>query len=60
MKDLVRPGSDMYCVQVALSDERDAIRFVDEEGQPVLAMVGAVRFLRWMEEADEAAPEEEP
>jgi len=50
----------MYCVQVALSDERDAIRFVDEEGQPVLAMVGAVRFLRWMEEADEAAPEEEP
>jgi hypothetical protein len=62
MKDLARPGKDMamYCVQVALSDERDAIRFVDEEGQPVLAMVGAMRFLRWMEEADEATPEEEP
>jgi hypothetical protein len=48
----------MYCVQVALSDERDAIRFVDDEGEPVLAMVGAVRFLQWMEESEAAESED--
>ncbi|NTX38166.1 hypothetical protein HUA78_27340 [Myxococcus sp. CA033] len=55
MKDLVRPGKDMamYCIQVSLSDEQDAIRFSDEEGEPVLALVGAMRFLRWMEESEE-------
>jgi len=57
MKDLVRPGKDMamYCIQVSLSDEHDAIRFSDEEGEPVLALVGAMRFLRWMEESEEEA-----
>ena len=55
MKDLVRPGKDMamYCVQVSMTDEQDAIRFSNEEGEPVLALVGALRFLRWMEEEDE-------
>jgi len=60
MKDLIRPGKDMamYCVQVSLSDEKDAIRFTDEEGEPVLALVGAMRFLRWLEEEDGEVDEE--
>lgn len=51
MKDLQKAGTDMamYCLQVGYSNERDAIRFLDARGRPVLAMVGVRKFLRWQE-----------
>lgn len=51
VRDLIRSGGDMasYCGQVCLSDERDAVAFLDEQGEPVLAMVGAEKMAVWLE-----------
>ncbi|MCY1046513.1 hypothetical protein OV208_34730 [Corallococcus sp. bb12-1] len=56
VKDLKRPGTDMamYCLQLALTEEQDAFRYLDERERPILAMVGVNRFRRW--EKRQAAP----
>ena len=40
---------------VGLSGGRDAIRFLDGEDQPVLALVDVQRFIRWLDETSEPA-----
>lgn len=59
LRDLSISSADMasYCGQVCLSDERDAVRFMDEEGEPVLAMVGAEKMADWLSEGDEEVEE---
>ncbi|MCP3143116.1 hypothetical protein [Pyxidicoccus xibeiensis] len=49
LKDLKKPGTDMamYCMQVGLTNEQDAFRFLDARERPVLALVGLKRFQRW-------------
>ncbi len=49
VKDLKKPGDDMaiYCMQISMTGEQDAFRFLDGREKPVLAMVGAKRFQRW-------------
>src|SRR5262245_21346129 len=57
LRDLKKPGTDMamYCLQVGQSGERDAIRFLDDDERPVLAMVGVKRYRRWEKKAQPAA-----
>jgi hypothetical protein len=58
LKDLkTKTEMPLYCMQVGLSGERDAIRFLDGKGKPVLALVGTQRFIRWLnEEPEPSAP----
>jgi hypothetical protein len=49
LEDLKKAGTDMamYCLQVSITQEQDAFRYLDGRDRPVLAMVGVKRFQRW-------------
>jgi hypothetical protein len=48
VRDLKKsPDMAMYCMQVGMSRERDAITFIDDDDDPVLALVGVRRYQKW-------------
>jgi hypothetical protein len=54
VKDLKKVAEmPVYCMQVGLSGGRDAIRFLDDKDEPVLALVDVQRFIRWLDEDPE-------